>query len=248
MLTSCGRSSVSIYRGTVVAILSTGDELVESGQPVTLGKVVDSNGIALAAAVKECGATPLLLGIARDTRESHIEKISEGLKTDLLITSAGVSAGTRDRVREVLAELGMKLLFHRIAVSPASPTCFGVAGEKPIFCLPGNPVASLIAFALIVRPALLKMMGHRHVLRGFLPATLQEEARKRAGKVQILRARLAIHDGKILACRAGSQNTGILKTMLRTQGLVILLAESALVAAGSEVPVHLLSSVNSFGT
>jgi molybdopterin molybdotransferase len=240
ILASCGRVSVSTFRGPRVAILSTGDELVEPGEPALPGKVVNSNGLALAAAVKACGALPLLLGIARDARDSHLEKMREGLQADVLITSAGVSAGARDLVRSVLAELGMKQVFQRVAMSPASPTCFGLVGAKPVFCLPGNPVAALIAFALLVRPALLKIMGHSHVLDTFVTATLQETVKKKPGKVQILRVTLTCRDGRYWAIRAGDQNTGILKTLLHADGLAILPMERTMVSSGDEVSVQVL--------
>lgn len=243
MLASCSRQTVAIYRRPAVAILSTGDELVAAGEEVTRGRVVDSNALALAAAVKESGAIPRILGIARDTRESHLEKFSAARSADVLVVSAGVSAGTRDLVRSTLGELGMKLLFRRVAMSPASPTCAGLMDGKPVFCLPGNPVASMIAFALIVRPALLKMMGQDRALAGFVPAILRDEVKKKAGRAQILRVKLEFREGRYLASSAGNQNTGILRTLLHADGLAILPAERILISPGETVPVHLLSPV-----
>jgi molybdopterin molybdotransferase len=241
MLASCSRERVAIFRRPKVAILSTGDELVELNQDVTQGKVIDSNGIALAAAVQQCGGIPISLGIARDTRDSHMEKISAAQGADVLIVSAGVSVGLRDFVREVLSELGMTQVFRRIEMSPASPTCFGLLDGRPVFCLPGNPVASLIAFELIVKPALLKIMGHVRVLPEFVPAVLEHEVKKKAGKVQIFRVKLKFLNGQYQASSAGNQNTGILSTMLKADGLAILPAERILISPGESVPVHLLA-------
>jgi molybdopterin molybdotransferase len=241
MLASCGQVMVTVYRRPSVAILSTGDELLEAGEPLVPGKVVDSNGMSLAAGVLGCDATPVILGIARDNRASHLQKMSEGLKADVLITSAGVSAGERDLVREVLAELGMKQVFRRVDIAPGAPTCFGLKDGTPVFCLPGNPVASMITFEEFVRPALLKMMGHRRVVKPLVSAILQEEVRKKRGKVKFLRVRLESAGGKLLAYSSGDQNTGILKTMLVADGLAVLPADRVSFSAGDEVEVHRIS-------
>ena len=241
MMAACGKAQVSVYRKPTVAILSTGDELLEAGTPLVPGKVVDSNGLSLAAGVRACGALPVMLGIARDTHASHVEKMTAGLKADAFITSAGVSAGERDLVREVLAELGMRQVFRSVEIGPGAPTCFGLKDGKPIFCLPGNPVASIITFEEFVRPALLKMMGHRRVLKPLVPAILQEEVRKKRGKIKFLRVRLESANGKLLAYSAGDQNTGILKTMLMADGLAVLPAERVAFSVGDEVEVHRIS-------
>jgi molybdopterin molybdotransferase len=242
MLASCGRELVSVYRKPTVAILSTGDELLEAGEALVPGKVIDSNGISLAAGVRACGAIPVMLGIARDNRASHRQKMSKGLKEDVFITTAGVSAGERDLVREVLTELGMRQLFRRVEIGPGAPTCFGLRDGKPIFCLPGNPVASMITFEEFVKPALLKMMGHRRVLEPLVRATLQEDARKKPGKIKFLRVRLESVGGKLRAYSSGDQNTGILKTMLGADGWAVLPAERVSFSAGDEVEVHVIST------
>ncbi|MGE3549398.1 MAG: gephyrin-like molybdotransferase Glp, partial [Geobacter sp.] len=141
LLASCGKPLVNVQRRPVVAILSTGDELVEPGTPPGPAQLINSNSIALAAAVREAGAVPRMLGIARDNRLSHLEKMRAGLTADCLITSAGVSAGDRDLVRAVLEELGVKFLFWKVAIKPGKPTAFGIFEGKPVFCLPGNPVS-----------------------------------------------------------------------------------------------------------
>jgi molybdopterin molybdotransferase len=240
MLASFGKVVVRVFRQARVAILSTGDELVEAGEAPGPGKIVNSNSFALAAAAQEIGAEPILLGIARDNRESHLEKIGRGLQADALITSAGVSTGDRDLVRPILAELGVKQVFRSVDIRPGRPTAFGVKGEIPVFSLPGNPVATMITFEEFVRPALLKMMGHRRVIKPLIQATLGEEVRKKPGRLQVLRVRLIYKDGKYLATTSGDQNTGILKSMVRADGLVLLPEEKEFFAAGDTVGVHLL--------
>ncbi len=241
MLASFGRASVPVYGRPRVAIVSTGDELVEVGEPLTAGRIINSNALSIAAAVKEAGAIPVIVGIARDTVESHREQFTAALKYDALVTSAGVSAGDRDLVREVLAELGVQQLFWRVDIKPGGPTAFGLYGGKPVFSLPGNPVSTMVTFEEFVRPALLKMLGHRRPIKRFVPAILQEPREKKAGKVNFLRVRLERRDGKLLAFSSGDQTTGILKTMLRADGIAMLARDRTTFAAGEELPVHVLT-------
>jgi molybdopterin molybdotransferase len=242
LMAACGMSRAKVYRRPRIAILSTGDELVPLGEPAVPGKVVDSNGVSLAAAAQECGATVQILGIARDTTASHIEKMTTGFQADFFITSAGVSVGERDLVREVLAGLGVSFLFHSVDVRPGGPTTFGVKGNCLVFCLPGNPVAAMILFHELVKPAILKAMGYRRVLEPFLRAVLQENVSQRPGKTRFLRARLEARGGRWLAFSAGEQATGMLKTLVRADGLAVLPAGRAAFLAGEEVDVHVLAS------
>ncbi|MBI5419939.1 MAG: molybdopterin molybdotransferase MoeA, partial [Deltaproteobacteria bacterium] len=225
MLASFGRVFVSVYRRARVAILSTGDELVELGVPLTPGKIVNSNTLSLAAAASEAGALPVLLGIARDDRDSLREKLSEGFGAEALITSAGVSAGDRDLVREVLAELLVDEVFWKADIRPGHPVAFGMKNGKPVFSLPGNPVSSLVTFEMFVRPALRKMMGHGDPVKPLVKAVLSEPIRKKAGKVHFFRVRVEVEEGGYVARGSGDQNTGILKTMVRANGIAVLPAE-----------------------
>jgi molybdopterin molybdotransferase len=240
MLASFGRALVPTHRRVRVAILSTGDELVELGEPLGPGQIINSNSYSLAAAVREIGGEPLLLGIARDNIDSHRRLLAEGLKADVLITSAGVSAGDRDLVREVLAELGVEQRFWKIDIKPGRPTAFGLRGGTPVFALPGNPVSTMITFEELVRPALLKMMGHSQVIKPYVRAVLREPVGKKAGRVQFLRVQVRTEGERLLASSAGDQNTGILRTMVRANGIAVLPAAWEEVAAGTEVDVHLI--------
>ncbi len=240
MLASMGLAMVPVFRRARVGILSTGDELIELGQPPVAGKIINSNAFSLAAAVRECGGEPVLLGIARDNRDDHREKLAAGLGCDALITSAGVSAGDRDLVREVLAELGARQVFWKVDMKPGGPTAFSLHGSTPVFSLPGNPVSTMITFEQFVRPALLRMMGHRRVVRPSVKAVLKEEARKKPGKVHFLRVRVEVENGRYIASTAGDQHTGILRTMVNANGLAILPQEAVVVPAGSEVELQLL--------
>lgn len=242
MMASFNMNRVTAFRRPRVAILSTGDELVEVGQSAVPGKVVDSNGVSLAAMAKECGAYVQMLGIARDTVLSHLEKMRAGLQADIFITSAGVSVGERDLVRQVLTELGVVFKFHSVDVRPGGPSTFGVKDNCLVICLPGNPVASMVIFAELVKPAILKAMGYRRILQPLVRAILQESAAKRTGLVKFLRVRLEASGDKFLAYSSGEQATGMLKTLLRADGLAVLPAARSSVCAGEEVDVHVLSS------
>ncbi|MFA7536595.1 MAG: gephyrin-like molybdotransferase Glp [Desulfuromonadales bacterium] len=243
MLASLGRVMLPIRRRPRVAIVSTGDELVEPGETRQAGQIVNSNAFSLAAAVQECGGEPALLGIARDDRESHRQLLGAGLDYDVLITSAGVSVGDRDLVREILAELGVRQVFWKAAIQPGRPIAFGVRDNVPVFSLPGNPVATLITFEMFVRPALLHMQGHAGVVRPTIKARLCEPAKKKPGRVRFLRVQVRASESGLVASTAGDQNTGILRTMVRANGIGILPAEAQQFAAGDEIDVHLLDPI-----
>jgi len=240
LLASFGGLLVPVYRKVRVAILSTGDELVEVGTQPGNSQVVNSNTLAVAAAVKMCGAEPLILGIARDNRESHLALISEGLKADVLVTSAGVSAGDRDLVRETLAELGVEEQFWKIGIKPGGPTAFAMQGKVPVFSLPGNPVSTMITFEQFARPAIMKMMGHTKVLRRTVRAELTGPLRKKPGKMNFVRVHARLEAGRYLIASSGDQNTGILKTMLKANALALLPADRTEFAAGEEVELQIL--------
>lgn len=248
LLASFSMSTVPVHRRVRVAILSTGDELQEIDELRFEGGVVNSNSWALAAAVREIGGVPLMLGIARDNLESLREKLSDGLQADVLITSAGVSAGDRDFVREVLEELGVEQQFWKINIKPGKPTAFGMKGAVPVFSLPGNPVSTMITFEEFVRPALLKMMGHRRVLKPLFKARLQEPVKKKAGRLQLMRVAIELNDeGEMLVVSSGDQNTGILRTMLCATGIALLEADRDFYATGERVAVHLLGVSTALG-
>ncbi len=240
LLASFGQALVAVYRRPRVAILSTGDELVELGQPPGPGQIINSNALSLAASVAEAGGVPQLLGIARDNLESHREKLAEGLKADVLITSAGVSAGDRDLVRDVLAELGVEQRFWKIAIKPGRPTAFATKGETLVFSLPGNPVSTMVTFEMFVRPALRKLQGVTPAIPPLHRAVLAEATRTRPERVQFLRVHVRSEGGRLVASSSGDQNTGILRTMVRANGIVILPAGRERFDAGDEVDVLLL--------
>jgi molybdopterin molybdotransferase len=243
LLASYAQLMVPVYRRVRVAILSTGDELIEPGEEAVPGMVINSNQFSLACSVREAGGEPVLLGIARDNRESHLQKLETGLHADILVTSAGVSAGDRDLVRDCLAELGVRQLFWKIAIKPGGPTAFGMFGTIPVFSLPGNPVSTMVTFEQFVRPAMLKMMGLRRVLRLLRPAVMREDIRKQSGKTHFVRVGLELENGVLYGSTTGVQHTYDLGTMLRADGLAVIPAQQTTVLAGETVQVYLLGEL-----
>ena len=239
-LASCGKAVVPVYQKARVAVLCSGDELVELGETPPPGRIVNSNAHYLAAALRESGAEPVILSIARDRRESLREQLRAGLQADVLLTAAGVAAGERDLVRSVLAELGVRQLLWKQAIERGGPKAFGMKGRTPVLSLPGNPGSALVVFEEIVRPALLKMMGHRRVLRPNLKATLAQEVRKKPGRVHCLAVRLQREGDRYVAITAGNHRNCRLPDLLGANAIALLPEEPSLVAAGEEVEVHLL--------
>lgn len=160
LLATLGCATFHAYRRPRVAILSTGDELVEPGEPLLPGQIRNSNASLLKALVRRAGGIPQYLGIAKDTLSSLGPLIRDGLQADVLLITGGVSAGKVDLVPEVLAEASVQAIFHKVALKPGKPLLFGVKNQTLVFGLPGNPVSGLIGFELFVRPALRKLMGH----------------------------------------------------------------------------------------
>lgn len=240
MLATVGRSFVSVYQRPMVAILCTGEELVDVDESLDEVKIVSSNSYTLVAQVKECGAIPIQLGIARDQKETIKEKLRQGIRADVIISSAGVSVGDYDFVKDVLNELGMEMIFWRVAMRPGSPLAFGTIDQKPVFGLPGNPVSSMISFEQFVRPSLLKMMGYSQIFRPIIEAILKEDICKEPGKRHFVRASISFEKGCYFVATTGAQGSGILRSMVKANGLIIIPEDQEIVKAGEKVKVQLL--------
>jgi molybdopterin molybdotransferase len=239
-LASLGFAQVGVHRRPRVAIISTGSELVEPGEPLSPGKIRNSNGYSLEAQCREAGALPERLGVAPDEYEATRRLMQGGLSHDVLITSGGVSVGEFDFVKDVQEELGVQRRLWQVAMKPGKPLAFGVRDRTLVFGVPGNPVAAMVSFELFVRPALLKLMGHRQVLRPRYRAVIQEQLKNRHGRTQVVRVRAWWQDGRWLATSTGPQGSGILRSMVLANGLVFVPAEAEVVPAGSEVDLLLL--------
>jgi molybdopterin molybdotransferase len=240
MLASVGRASVSVYQRPMVSIICTGEELVDVDEDLDEGKIVSSNSYTLAAQVKDCGAIPVQLGIAKDQKGEIEEKLLQGLRADVIISSAGVSVGDYDFVKEALNDLGMEMVFWKVAMKPGKPLAFGTLRGKPVFGLPGNPVSSMVSFEQFVRPSLLRMMGHRQIFRPTIEAILREEIHKESGRRHFVRGSVSFKGDHYSVTTTGEQGSGILKSMVRANGLIVIPEDLEIVKAGEKVKVQLL--------
>ena len=245
ILASVGRAFVSVYQRPLVAILCTGEELVDLDGDWGEVKIVSSNSYTLAAQVKDCGAIPIQLGIARDRKEEIENKLRQGARADVLITSAGISVGDYDLVKDVLSDLGMEMIFWQVAMKPGKPLAFGTIGRKPVFGLPGNPVSSMVSFEQFVRPSLLKMMGYRQLFRPTVEAVLKEDVCKERGRRHFIRGSVSFEKDQYFVSMSGAQGSEILRSMIRANGLIVIPEDREIVRAGEKVKVQLIDIVRS---
>ena len=243
VLSSLGRSVVAVHQRPKVAILSGGDELVEPDGDITGGRIVSSNSYALSALCLEVGAEPVYLGIARDQPDDIARHLRAGLQADCIVSSAGVSVGDRDYMREVLEELGCRLDFWGVHMKPGYPLVFGrfpERGQPLVFGLPGNPVSAMVTFEQFVRPVLRKMSGHQAWFRTRVRARLCHELEKKAGRMHFVRVQLAYEGESLVASSTGNQSSGVLSSMSEAHGLLLFPAEATKLAAGDLVEVQVL--------
>ncbi|HEY5975790.1 MAG TPA: gephyrin-like molybdotransferase Glp [Geobacteraceae bacterium] len=239
MLSAMGTTSLAVYRRARVAILATGDELLEPGSTPAPGKIINSNSYSLAAQVLDAGGDPVLLGIAADTLDATCEKIRAGLNADLLVITGGVSVGDRDFVKAAIEALGGEVTFWKVNMKPGKPLAFAMLQGKPIFALPGNPVAAMVSFELFVRPSILKAMGHRQVFRPTVKAQLQEATDNMGKRPHLVRGIVSRHGDRYFVSTTGNQSSGRLSSLIQGNGLIHLEPE-AQYAAGDEAVVLLL--------
>jgi molybdopterin molybdotransferase len=238
LITSLGIWQLSVHRRPRVALLSTGDEVAEPGTPRRPGQIYDANRFTLRGSVELSGGEVLDLGIVSDARDELTTRLREAAgMADVVMTSGGVSVGAYDLVKDVLAELGT-IDFWQVAMQPGRPLAFGAIGDTTFFGLPGNPVASLLAFMLFVRPALWKLAGRRRLVPPAWQARALEPLRKRAGRREFKRGVLAYGDGGWEVRSTGPQGSGILSSMVAGNCLIVLEEERGDVAAGESVTVE----------
>ncbi len=239
MLASLGRSFIFIHQRPLVSIVATGNELVDIDEPPSSWKIVGSNSYSLAALVRECGGIPVQIGIAKDCREDLLDKFRAAMRADIILSSGGVSMGDYDLVKEIMQEPGNRMHFWQVAMKPGRPLAFGSLGDVPIVGLPGNPVSSMVAFEQFIRPAILKMLGHVNLFRRTVRARLGEDIKKKKGMRHFIRARIRRDGEDYVVVTTGEQGSGILKLMVRANGLIILPEEATIVRKGSMVTVQL---------
>jgi molybdopterin molybdotransferase len=245
VLASLGHATVRVHRRPVVAILSTGDEVKEPGQPLAPGQIYDSNAYSVSAMVQAAGGVPRKLGIAQDTVDALTEKLRGGLDADMLVTSAGVSRGDYDVVKDVLAKEG-EVDFWTVRMRPGKPLAFGAfpsGGRRvPHIGLPGNPVSSMVSFELFGRPAIYKMLGRSDWQRSRVRAIAREQIDNTDSRRVYARAILTREDGRYYAALTGPQGSGMLTSMAAANALAVVPEDVPGIAAGDEVECLLLDS------
>jgi molybdopterin molybdotransferase len=240
MLAALGKAFISVYQKPRVAIMSTGDELVDIETNPPLGKIINSNSYSLAAQVLECGGIPIMLGISKDKKIDLQEKFKAALHADVIISSGGVSVGDFDFVKDVMGEIGNAMHFWQVAMRPGKPLAFGAIAGIPLFGLPGNPVSAMVSFEQFVRPSLLKMQGHKKIFRQTIKAVCAQEIQKSAGFRHFIRAVVKKEKDQYIASVTGDQGSGILKSMVIANALIVMGENKTRIKKGSQVTIQLL--------
>jgi molybdopterin molybdotransferase len=235
LLAMVGRERVRVFRQPRVAILPTGDELVEPGVAPKPYQIRNSNAWSLAAQVRRAGGIPEILPIARDTPDPA--PIERGLQADLLLLSGGVSAGRYDFVEQVLASLGAKFFFTRVLIQPGQPVVFGKAGEKFFFGLPGNPASTMVTFELFARAAIERLSGSEDAMLPLLRAKLTRDFQHKTGLTRFLPARLS-EDGSTVE-PLGWQGSGDIPAVARANAYLVAEADRESWKEGDDIRVLL---------
>jgi len=240
---SLGRETIPVIRQPKIAILATGNELVDIGKPLPPGKLYNSNSYSVAAEVLYYGGIPQVLGIALDREDSLVAKIHQGLAADMLITTGGVSLGDYDLVKDVLVKEG-QISFWTVRMKPGKPIAFGVFPSGginiPHLGLPGNPVSAMITFEMFARPCILKMLGKTKYDKPSIEAIIEDRVENEDGRRVFARAIVEKRDRQYFARTTGPQGSGILTSMSLANGLVVVPEDKPFVKPGDKVKVIML--------
>jgi molybdopterin molybdotransferase len=242
LLATLGYTQVRVHRRPRVAILSTGNELVDLGGEPGPAQIPNTNTYSLMAQVTEAGAIPINLGVAPDRLEAIEARIRHGHEADVLVSSAGVSVGDLDLVREALVRAGAELHLWKVNMRPGKPITFGSLRSQPVFGLPGNPVSAMVTFELFVRPALLAMQRRRATSRRRIAAVAAEPIVNRGSRWGYLRVALDVADTTWRARLTGDQGSGILRSMVAADGLAVVPPDTKL-DRGDRVDVIVLGDL-----
>jgi molybdopterin molybdotransferase len=245
VLASLGKAKVSVIRRPVVGILATGNEVLDVSQPLSPGKIYNSNSYSLAAQVIDCGGIPKILGIAQDDVRELTAALRRGLNCDILVTSGGVSVGDYDMVKQVLADEG-EISFWTVRMKPGKPLAFGAfkntnGSNIPHLGLPGNPVSSMITFEIFVRPALYKMMGRSDWARPMIKAVAEDSLKNKDERRIFARVLVAKRANEYYIRLTGEQGSGILTSMAMANGLAIIPETISEVKPGTILDVMMLN-------
>jgi molybdopterin molybdotransferase len=242
VLASAGKGRVRVGGRPTVAVLVTGDELVDVWETPSRGRIRNSNGYAVLAQARWAGGEARSLGVVPDQSERIADAVRDGFRDDVLIISGGVSEGAFDLVEEVLARFDVGFLFTKVAIKPGAPLVFGRRGDKLVFGLPGNPVSAQVTFDLFVRSALLRMQGARVVTRPQVEVELLESVTNRSGRRNHLPARVHLEGGRLVAAPLRSVGSADVVAHARANALVVLESERLRAEAGEKAPAILLGN------
>ena len=240
MMAVVGRSIIYVGQRPTVAILSTGDEIVELDGNPTGPCIYNSNGYMLAAQIRSAGGIPCYLGVAADDEKDLMEKFDWALKCDIVVSSGGVSVGDYDLVKATLEKLGNDMMFWKVAMKPGKPLAFGKIGKIPIFGLAGNPVSSFVSFEQFTRPAIKKMMGAKKIMPRTVQAKLTRTIHKKTGRLHFMSAVVSWDGGETTVAPAEEQGSGVLKSTVHANGLLVFPLEKDELKSGEKVTVQLL--------
>jgi molybdopterin molybdotransferase len=223
VLASLGYSKIKVHRNPVVAILTTGDELVDINEAPKFGQIRNSNEYSLKALIQNLGLEALSLGIVEDKKDTLKSKIKEALeKSDVVITSGGASVGDFDFVEQVLMEINAEVKFKSIAIKPGKPISFAVIGKKLFFSLPGNPLSAITTFEEFVKPACNKMLGKETSDNSIFPVILCDDFKEKEDRRKYIYVRIEKINGNMYAYKLGSQSSNHLMTMSKANGIIIM--------------------------
>jgi molybdopterin molybdotransferase len=232
LLAGAGKSSVMVSRKPRVAVVATGDELVEVNESPKPDQIRNSNTYTICAQVREAGAEPISLGIARDNLEDLRGRIRRGLEHDILIVSGGVSMGKYDLVEQVFAEFGVEILFDKIAMKPGKPTVFGHAGQTYVFGLPGNPISTMVSFHMFVRPLILFLLKAVDTKPKILAAKLEAPAKCDPERAALVPALVRFDAGQYWIRTAPWKGSSDLVGLARANALIMIPSRQGTLEAG----------------
>jgi molybdopterin molybdotransferase len=245
LIAALGRSHVTVFEKPKVAVLATGNELVELGHKPKKGQVFEVNRLIISSLCRELGAEPVDLGIARDDSDEISGKIRSGLeKANIVVTTGGTSVGASDLVPAAINSLGKPgVIVHGIAMRPAMPTALAVVNNKPIIVLSGNPVAAMFGFEVFARPLILKMLGAEHESRPVLKAKVTRRISTALGRKTFVRVRVFQRNGEFYAEPVSTRGSGVISTMTRANGYVVVPENREGLEANETVVVHMFDNL-----
>jgi molybdenum cofactor synthesis domain-containing protein len=250
LVAALGKTEVTVFAKPVVAVLATGNELVEIGGKLRSNQIFDSNRIMISAMSRELGAKPLDLGMARDDVDEIANKLAKGLReADAVITTGGTSVGLVDLVPDAVNKTGKPgVVVHGVAMRPGMPTALAVANRKPILVLSGNPVAAVVGFEAFARPLICRLLGLKQTeLRPAVKARLAKRVVSALGRKTFVRVRVVERDGEFVAEPVSARGSGTISTMTEANGFVVVAEDREGLEEGEVVSVSLFDSIREAG-